>query len=48
MIWIVVGIIVFVCVFLLVSRVHVAKGKKHEEAASVSDVEAGNGADSGE
>lgn len=48
MIWIVVGIIVFVCAFLLVARVHVAKGKKHEEATGVSDVETENGADSDE
>jgi hypothetical protein len=48
MVWIVVGIIVFVCVFLLVARIHVAKGKKHEEAADFSDVEADSEADSGE
>jgi len=48
MIWIIIGIVVFICVFLLVARVHVAKGKKHKEAIGVSDVETNNGADSDE
>jgi hypothetical protein len=48
MAWIVVSIIVFVSAFLLVARIHVANGKRHEEAAGVSNVETDNGADSGE
>ena len=48
MIWIIVGIVFFVCVFLLVARVHVAKGRKHEESAGFSNLETDNGADSGE
>ena len=48
MTWIIVCIIVFVCAFLLVGRVYVAKGKKHDEAAGVSGVETDDGADSGE
>ena len=44
--WILVAIVVFVCVFLLIGRVYVAKDKKYDKAAEVSDVETGNGADS--
>jgi len=48
MIWIVVGLIVFVCVFLLVERIHVAKGDKYEETIGISNEEVKNGLDSGE
>ena len=48
MIWIVVGITVFVCVFLLVARIHVAKGEGHEESIDISNEKVDNGVDSGE
>jgi hypothetical protein len=44
--WIVFGAIVFVCVFLLVARIYIAKGKKQDEASQAANRGVDEGADS--